>query len=403
MALILAIWSAGPSAMAQPMTWTTIPVSTQQDLLEIEDFPNQGIVATGANGAVVFKPNSSAEWSVLQSGTNSRLVSAEALTLSPTATSNLVVSHLCEAFVVNSDLSSLAPDSVPGWYPENIPQKVNRLVNINIVNNPETRLALACDSGTVLAYKSDWTPSPNFAFQLSTQKPVNDLFAYSNWLILAVGDSGKIWRTFSLTNPFTRISQNHTTQKLNRIFGLHGNKLWIAGDKGTLLYSGNDGATWTAQDIPFLANLNGGFAADSTLWVCGDGGLILYKSVSDATWTQMPSGTTQHLTDIKVVGNEVYACGRQGTLLHLNRITAAGLHSADRNLAVSASGGVLRITRAGTQTATLEIFGLDGKKLCNRSIEQSYSEISLPGVSSGFVLLREDGRLPVRRRFVALP
>lgn len=97
----------------------------------------------------------------------------------------------------------------------------------------------------------------------------------SSTLGYACGDSGKVFRT---TNGGVNwvLQNTGVTEKLNYISTKGGNYIWIAGNRGRILFSGNNGTYWNIMNYG-INNLNGiDFPTQTAGFISGDLGTILH-------------------------------------------------------------------------------------------------------------------------------
>jgi len=141
---------------------------------------------------------------------------------------------------------------------------------------------------------------------------------------------------------------------------------WAVGAGGTILHTGEGGATWTAQTsppgTPDLAAAT--FAGASDGWAVGDGGTILHTGDGGATWTAQTSGTTQDLTAVSCAGaTTAWVVGTGGTILHTTNgitwtaqtvppgtpdLTGVAFAGASDGWAVGAGGTIWHTSDGGT-------------------------------------------------------
>lgn len=357
-AFLLLLVSINSSAQAN---WTSLPFTTQRSLYEIEYYDGQGIVVVGDSGLVVWKGNSGGEWTLIQAPTLSPLKSVEKLrTGSGNNSRNYFLGNNRRAYRFGIVGSTVVEDTLPGW--PSIPLNTSRIVNLHISTLTETRYGLPCEGGRVMAYKSDLNPT-SYQIQLSSLKPIEDLYPFNSWYVLAVGDSGKIWRTNSLTAPFIQIGQMSTTHKLNRIFGKNDSQIWVAGNGGTLLSSGDAGLTWNKIALPTSQNLTAGFVKGSAIWICGDSGTILLSTDNGANWQAEASGTVENLFDIKQIGNSVYAVGEKGTFITVNIVLSNVQHTRESPIRIWQQANQVFLTSEQDWISNVLVFNIHGRKI----------------------------------------
>jgi len=99
---------------------------------------------------------------------------------------------------------------------------------------------------------------------------------------------------------------------------IRGNRSWIVGYYGTILYSGDKGAAWKIQQSKTRRALfRADFISDEKGWISGSYGTILHTEDGGKSWTPQPSGTEEHLFGINFINErEGWAVGSRGIILH---------------------------------------------------------------------------------------
>lgn len=94
-------------------------------------------------------------------------------------------------------------------------------------------------------------------------------------------------------------------------------KGWIIGTGGTILYTGDDGNSWEAQESGTNEMLKGiFFVDDKTGWVVGDNGVILHTGDGGKSWERQ-GDTTLTLHKVFFLNTmEGWAVGERGIILH---------------------------------------------------------------------------------------
>jgi hypothetical protein len=278
-----------------------------------------------------------------------------------------------------------------------------KLMDFNIGNNNEIRYGILYGTGKMLGYKFPY-PTPRFDIDFTTSKPIQDIYPYNTWNIMAIGDSGKIWKTVGLADPFQSVQHSLTTKKLNRIFGKNDARIWIAGDSGTVLYSQNSGQSWNKIPVPSNQNLNAGLVTDSTIWLCGDAGTILFSTNDGDTWTTDNSGTSENLNGMAVSGQTLLCAGDKGVIRRLNLVTGITHLPAGNQTGISIIQNEISVQNSDSKTVQIRVLSTDGKQILNESIfgkTNRHFRISGPGI---FVLqeIPENG-IPTVRKFIVFP
>ena len=90
------------------------------------------------------------------------------------------------------------------------------------------------------------------------------------------------------------------------------------GQNGAITKSVNDGVTWTAQTSGTTKNLNGvSFSTPANATAVGNLGTIIRTVNGGGTWTAQTSGTTKNLNSVSFFGiNNGFAVGDNGVTLH---------------------------------------------------------------------------------------
>lgn len=166
-------------------------------------------------------------------------------------------------------------------------------------------------------------------------------------LLLATSDGGKTWNRITLAPPE---GSKKADLNLLKIFA-SGRDLYIAAERGMVLHSSDDGASWQYLATGSKASLwSGAASAKGTLVVGGLGGKLLRSSDGGAHWTPVDAGSAS-LTQLRADGQDLWAGALDGRLL---RSTDDGLHwsaaaSGEPVTAIVArtGGGMLRYGKSG--------------------------------------------------------
>ena len=128
---------------------------------------------------------------------------------------------------------------------------------------------------------------------LNPPEYLNDVWAFSDTTMLAVGNGGGIYRTtnaMAATPTWTRISSG-ATDDLVRI-RCSATICVVVGELGVQLRSTDNGLTWVAEDAATNVNLGGLARIGATTYVAGGAGDNLYVTTNDGTdWTQTRTGS----------------------------------------------------------------------------------------------------------------
>lgn len=167
-------------------------------------------------------------------------------------------------------------------------------------------------------------------------------------LLLATSDGGKTWNQVTLAPPE---GSKKADLNLLKIFA-SGRQLYIAAERGMVLHSADDGATWQYLATGSKASLwSGAASGDGTLVVGGLGGRMLRSTDGGAHWTAVEAGTAS-LTQVRADSQGLWAGALDGRLLRSNddgRSWSAAATSTTPLTAIvaRAGGGYLRYGKSG--------------------------------------------------------
>lgn len=168
-------------------------------------------------------------------------------------------------------------------------------------------------------------------------------------LLLSTEDGGKTWRQLRLP---PQDGGKRADLNLLKIFPSAAGQVYIAAERGTVLRSRDDGASWQYLHTGSKASLWSGTAAGNALLVAGLGGRLLRSADDGASWTAIDAGATGSITHLKAEGGVVWASSLDGRLLKSGdegrswQTAAAGADPLTA-IATGADGAQLRYSRRG--------------------------------------------------------
>ncbi|MEV4782976.1 WD40/YVTN/BNR-like repeat-containing protein [Burkholderia sp. LMU1-1-1.1] len=167
-------------------------------------------------------------------------------------------------------------------------------------------------------------------------------------LLLATSDGGKTWTNVTLAPPE---GSKKADLNLLKIFA-SGRQLYIAAERGMVLHSADDGATWQYLATGSKASLWSGAASGAgTLVVGGLGGRMLRSTDGGAHWAAVEAGSAS-VTQLRADGQGLWAGTLDGRLLRSTddgrswSAVAAGATPLTAIVA-RAGGGYLRYGKSG--------------------------------------------------------
>jgi photosystem II stability/assembly factor-like uncharacterized protein len=178
----------------------------------------------------------------------------------------------------------------------------------------------------------------------------------STWWI--VGAGGIILYTEDAGTNWQRIQSGTQKDLYSIAFPYDGTNGWIVGDQ-TMLYSTDGGDAWLP--ISTTATLRHVDGYDSTGFAVGDNGVLL--ATNDLIhWQPIETGTTANLYGIAITDN-LYIVGDTGIILTTfepEKNSVAELNHSEANVAVSCDGHNLSVNRSPDEPIDIRIYDLLG-------------------------------------------
>lgn len=131
-------------------------------------------------------------------------------------------------------------------------------------------------------------------------------------LLLTTQDGGKTWNEVKLQAP---PEGGKADRNLLGMFAA-GKSLYIAAERGMVLRSDDQGATWTYHDTGYKGSFWTGLALkDGTLLAAGLRGTLYRSGDGGKTWKAVDSGTKSSITGLAETAEGVVAVGLDGVVL----------------------------------------------------------------------------------------
>jgi photosystem II stability/assembly factor-like uncharacterized protein len=130
-----------------------------------------------------------------------------------------------------------------------------------------------------------------------------------NGIILYSDDAGATWQ-----NQSTGLAD--TVIRLTDIYLYDADTGWITGDNGLVLKTTNGGASWVRKTTPTTSRLYGlSFVDAEHGWAVGNGSTIMSTSNGGESWTLETGGSYDYKDVIFVDQNHGWAVGKEGTVI----------------------------------------------------------------------------------------
>jgi hypothetical protein len=387
----------GFSVWAQSYSWQPLTVGFTQNLNAVIAM-DSSVLAVGSEGRYAFYHQTTAQVVSSAIPSVSNFLSAEKIRIGSLELKRYVLAAGNNIFRADEGNNVLLPDTLPEM--PGLEQSAFRLIDLNPFGIDQMRYGFPLDSGRILACKLPFGTS-RFEYRMPSKGRINDLAAFASWGVIAVGDSGKIWRTTGLDQNFQPVSQLHHTQRINALIKSGNAKFWAAGNQGSLLFSSNSGVNWNELNFPVQEDILGGIFVDSSLFLFSSEGKIFRSDDDGESWSSEQVPATGSLRDMAVSSNgTLYCVGDNGTWLK----RTSGQTSVQQS--ISGFQPIIRVVAGAIQVQNQEEKPLQflltdvSGRLLETGLIEAHSRISIAAVNSGIYLIRlftADGRLIVRR------
>jgi len=206
----------------------------------------------------------------------------------------------------------------------------------------------------------------------------------------------------------------------NDIHFINNQEGWVVGDGGVIGHTTDGGSSWITQTNPDTQgrSLYGVFFLDSnTGWAVGFNGIILHTTDAGTTWVIEGTGlTTTFLRGVQFTSpTNGYIAGNNKTLLKYTEISGIGDETEPLKFEIYPNPAVeefraclpawlVRSSEFRVSGASLELFGVDGRKLLEKQIPKGSEEISVDvrSLHSGlyFVRLTVDNKTVTKKLLI---
>lgn len=199
-----------------------------------------------------------------------------------------------------------------------------------------------------------------YDYETGSTKPFLDLWFHNANQGYAVGAYGMLFYTENGGKAWQNISSrlpNPDNYHLNSITYLGDDKLIIAGERGTLFFSADFGATWELLDSPYDGSLFGVLAHNQQQYLFGLRGNLYRSNDFGQRWQAIELDTRQGLIGGLSLENKSILVGNAGVIIELDNQGSSTLHTiegsksfsaiiqaADGNFIAVGEAGIMRLT-----------------------------------------------------------
>jgi hypothetical protein len=389
------------SGYSQTFSWQPLSGGFTENLNSLISM-DSSVLAVGVDGRFAFYNETAGQLVSSAIPSVSNFLSAEKIRIGALETRIYVLASGNKIFMVDESNNLLVPDTLPEM--PGTEESASSLIDLNLAGIDQMRYGFTLDSGRILACKLPYGTS-RFEFRMASNGRINDLGSFASWGVIAVGDSGKIWRTTGLEQEFQPVSQLHHTQRINALIKSGTTKFWAVGNQGSLLFSSNSGASWNDLNFPVQEDLLGGVFADSSLFLFSSGGKIFRSDNEGESWIEEQVPTAVLLRDMTVSSNgTLYCVGDNGTWLkRTSGQTSVQSAISEFHPSIRLVAGAIQVQNLEEKPMQFLLSDVSGRVLESGLIE-GRNMVSIPSPNQGIYLFRSlaaDGRMAVRRLVIS--
>lgn len=165
---------------------------------------------------------------------------------------------------------------------------------------------------------------------------------------IVVADSGHVWRFVSGNWTYAIVAGAIDLRSIAMVSDSIG---WVVGAQGTILVTGDAGASFGAQASGTTARLEAvRFVAPNEGWAAGEGGVVLHTVDGGAEWHAVAVPTTRTLYSVDASGPIVWVVGEGGAAW---RSTDGGVNWEPRDLGLDSRADVRVVRLVGQDVVWL--------------------------------------------------
>ena len=369
---------------AQTYQWIPVNTNTSHNLKDGTVIGNS-LILVGDSGKFVFRNTLQSVSVTGQLQSHASLISVEKMRFKTDSLVYRAMATNGRIYRVDTTQQVLLPDSLPVMPPAG--SRPSKLIDLNLSGVDNWRYGYPLDSGKILAYKQPYT-NPSLEFSLPFLGAVTDLQTFNTWGVLAIGDSGRIWRTVGLDTDFSLVFSNLVSQRLNSIFKQTSSLIWVIGNGGTLLKSTNTGQNWTLEASPSQEDYNSGIFQEGKIFLCGSNGNIMMSDDGGLNWVQETVATSEKLNKFLAgPDGKLYCLGDAGVLLMRSVVTGNQNGLASKKPLLKRSNQAWSISNPMETGLNYQILDVSGRLLFDGKVPAS-CEVVIPAKQAGLYLVR---------------
>ncbi len=369
---------------AQTYQWILVNTNTSHNLKD-GTVIGKSLILVGDSAKYVFRNTIQSVSVTGQLQSRANLISVVKIRYKTDSMVYCALANNGQIYRVDTSNQVFLPDSLPVMPPAgSMPSK---LVDLNLSGVDNWRFGYPLDSGKILACKQPYS-NPRLEISLPFHGVVTDLQTYNTWGVLAIGDSGRIWRTEGLDNDFSPVFSNMVSQRLNSIFKQTSSLFWVVGNGGTLLKSTNSGQNWTLETIPSQEDFCSGIFQEGKIFLCGNNGNIMMSDDGGLNWVQETVATSEKLNKFLAgPDGKMYCLGDGGVLLMRSVVTGIQNGLSSKKPLLKRSSKAWTISNPMEIGLDYQILDVSGRLLFEGNVSPS-GEAVIPAKQAGLYLVR---------------
>lgn len=295
--LALALAALGDAPPVGAQDWTTIPLGTTANLLELEKFSWNQRYVVGEGGTAFQSDGTRTVWTPVAHGMTSDLTN--------------ILQPASGQVWLGATAGDVRVKVAGVWEPRSLSGTVDARLFTNVSG---AAYAVGGDGSIHRSTNlgTNWIPQVS-----GTSLPLYDgqQSSATAWI---VGAQGTVLKTTNFGASWASIPSG-TSADLLSLWQFGATTLVAVGEGGTIIKSTDGGATWAPRVSPTsldLRDISSSATTANWLFVAGDGGTCLRSTNQGESWCKLNTGTTSRLNSVIAFnGTEYIVCGDGGLLM----------------------------------------------------------------------------------------